>query len=146
MVTWRLVCINMLVFKAVFATGFTAHTGSPSTDALCYLGFGCVAELKGPPLGDKRISTWLLDTGRPLRDLYQQHWPAERFVMQPQKKKKEIQKRKMKGRPERSVWRCYLGIRDSIWAADRFALWTPGGLTWNDFSASPAAEKTSRRR
>lgn len=64
--------------------------------------------------GGERISAWLLDTGRPLRDVYRRHWPAERLVMQPQKKKKEIQKRKMKGRPEQSVWRCYLGIRDSI--------------------------------
>lgn len=144
MVAWRVGCAD---FQSTFCKPTSLHTLPPLQLTPSVILVWMHGRTKGTTAGG---GTYLhVVAGHwssPLRDVYQQHWPAERLVMQPQKKKKEIQKRKMKGRPERSVWRCYLGIRDSIWAADRFALWTPGGLTWNDFDASLAAEKTSRRR
>lgn len=61
----------------------------------------------------------------------------------------EEERKKQKGKDEGNAraesGEMLSGIRDSVWAADLSALWTPGGLTWNDSSLSLAGGKTSKR-
>lgn len=59
---------------------------------------------------------------------------------------KENRKGKDEGNARAESGEMLSGIRDSVWAADLSASWTPGGLTWNHSNLSLAGGKTSKRR
>lgn len=61
----------VLIFKSTFfANQLYCTRWPPFNKCPLLFWFGCVAGLKGPPLGEERISTWLLDTGRPPSEMF----------------------------------------------------------------------------